>query len=625
MISLESTISSTRESAQHSSVDNNNFIQNSGSSSNNTQNLANEAVSFNESLSIRKRRACFSIKLKRLDFASFCTKTTTPESGDERAENNEEIESLVSSSSSAYNSGNETSSAAENTDDSSGEEEQQIHLKRLRFDSTNSQNIFETINDQQNEEEQQSVEEEKNLQKDNLIEEEKERSLNSSPITQLFNSDLILEDSTTGKCYELIGSGRNCKAIDLLTQEIWHCQMLKQNEFNNLMEIVSRMKSVSHCYTVEGFAERSNLLLPLDQLKTLRSSEHPDIIYILLPNHHDSLSKLIEEECGEEAVSSFPYWCRPVCLSERLVQQILKQITILLEFCHRIGLFFRDFRFCKFVFIDQAKTKLRLSNVLDLYISPSVDCDLINSREFIPAYVSPEVLDKKNQVYGGRAADIWAFGVMMFTLLNGRFPFYEQNHSPIELFRRIRSHCFSFCMRSSISEPARWLIHSLLKPCPDERPSAAQILQAHWFRNTSTMGLSSLWATCSSHACKHIEKLQQANNCKVLPLRDCPFIYSTRIVPNGTEWHKCRRKLTTNLLNPLRSSFQEQNGSNLVRSGVHALRQQTEAVTNGPAVMTLSRRPTPPSFVSIHQRELPFISLKIEREKTPLEDQVVPE
>jgi len=68
-----------------------------------------------------------------------------------------------------------------------------------------------------------------------------------------------LEDSITGKCYELIGSGRNCKAIDLSTQEMWHCQMLKQNEFNNLMEIVARMKSVSNCYTEEGFAERRYL------------------------------------------------------------------------------------------------------------------------------------------------------------------------------------------------------------------------------------------------------------------------------------------------------------------------------------------------------------------------------
>uniref|UniRef100_A0A915P3V1 Protein kinase domain-containing protein n=1 Tax=Meloidogyne floridensis TaxID=298350 RepID=A0A915P3V1_9BILA len=587
MLSVESTISSTRESVQHSSVDNNNLIEKSGRLSNNSQ--ANETVSINESLSIRKRRACFSLKLKRLNFASFCEKTTTPESGDERAVNNEEIESLVSSSSSAYNSGNETSSAAENTDDSSGEEEQQIHLKRLRFDSVNSQNIFETINDvneQQNEEQQQQVEEEKNSQKDNLLEEERYTT---------FDSDLILEDSITGKCYELIGSGRNCKAIDLSTQEMWHCQMLKQNEFNNLMEIVSRMKSVSNCYTEEGFAERSNLLLPFDQLQTLRSSKHPNIIYILLPNHYDSLSKLIEEECGEEA-ASFPYWCRPVCLSERLVQQILKQITVLLEFCHRIGLFFRDFRFCKFVFTDQAKTKLRLNNVLDLYISPSVDCDLINSREFIPAYISPEVLDKKNQVYGGRAADIWAFGVMMFTLLNGRLPFYEQSNNPIELFRRIRSHCFSSRMRSSVSEPARWLIHSLLKPRPDERPSAAQILQAHWFRNTSTMGLSSIWSSCSSYACKQIEKLQQTNNCK------------------------------THLLNPVRSFFQEQNESDVGRSEViHPLRYQAGLNSNGSALVNMpSVRGSAPSFVSIHRRELPFISLKIEREKVT-EDQVVPD
>ena len=73
--------------------------------------------------------------------------------------------------------------------------------------------------------------------------------------------------------------------------------------------------------------------------------------------------------------------------------------------------------------------------------------------------------------------EVFIFFNLRFTLLNGRLTFYEQSNNPIELFRRIRSHCFSSRMRSSVSEPARWLIHSLLKPRPDERPSAAQILQ----------------------------------------------------------------------------------------------------------------------------------------------------
>jgi hypothetical protein len=68
------------------------------------------------------------------------------------------------------------SSASENTDDSSGEEEQQLHLKRLRFNSTESSNFLEELNDgsniQKNEEEHQLIETKKYLEKQDVLEED---------------------------------------------------------------------------------------------------------------------------------------------------------------------------------------------------------------------------------------------------------------------------------------------------------------------------------------------------------------------------------------------------------------------------------------------------------------------
>lgn len=43
-----------------------------------------------------------------------------------------------------------------------------------------------------------------------------------------------------------------------------------------------------------------------------------------------------------------------------------------------------------------------------------------------PSYMSPEIVLKKE--YKGDAADIWAVGVVLFTLVSGTFPF----KSPIE-------------------------------------------------------------------------------------------------------------------------------------------------------------------------------------------------
>merc|ERR1719204_2210174 len=57
-----------------------------------------------------------------------------------------------------------------------------------------------------------------------------------------------------------------------------------------------------------------------------------------------------------------------------------------------------------------------------------------------PAYVSPEIL-RTNTRYSGRAADMWGLGVMLYTMLVGRYPFHGAEHSG--LFAKIRRGHFS--------------------------------------------------------------------------------------------------------------------------------------------------------------------------------------
>jgi hypothetical protein len=112
----------------------------------------------------------------------------------------------------------------------------------------------------------------------------------------------------------------------------------------------------------------SNLLLPLDQLRVLRSDQRKELVYVstfppilrenpkychvvfqlLLPDHHGTLHQLLEENELSDGGG-------PARLEEGRVQPILKQVALVVEFCHRIGLYFRDFRLRKFVFVDSEK------------------------------------------------------------------------------------------------------------------------------------------------------------------------------------------------------------------------------------------------------------------------------
>lgn len=71
---------------------------------------------------------------------------------------------------------------------------------------------------------------------------------------------------------------------------------------------------------------------------------------LLLPDHHGNLHQLMEDSEFDILGSN-----GPPRLSEQRARPILGQIASLLEFCHRIDLYFRDFRLRKFVFVDSEK------------------------------------------------------------------------------------------------------------------------------------------------------------------------------------------------------------------------------------------------------------------------------
>jgi len=145
------------------------------------------------------------------------------------------------------------------------------------------------------------------------------------------------------------------------------------------------------------------------------------------------------------------------------------------------------------------RTILQLDGLYDALVFNGSD-DLLTDKHGCLAYVSPEILDAtftgasatavsdprtsrvlpaSSNSYAGRPADMWSLGVMLYTMLVGRYPFADPD--ACTLFARIRRGRYPLPSEVSLSAPARCLIRSLLAVNPSSRLSAEEALRHPWF------------------------------------------------------------------------------------------------------------------------------------------------
>ncbi|ELW48187.1 Serine/threonine-protein kinase 40 [Tupaia chinensis] len=114
--------------------------------------------------------------------------------------------------------------------------------------------------------------------------------------------------------------------------------------------------------------------------------------------------------------------------------------------------------------------------------------DLLKDQRGSPAYISPDVLS--GRPYRGKPSDMWALGVVLFTMLYGQFPFYDS--IPQELFRKIKAAEYTIPEDGRVSENTVCLIRKLLVLDPQQRLAAADVLEALGAIIASWQSLSSL-------------------------------------------------------------------------------------------------------------------------------------
>lgn len=94
-----------------------------------------------------------------------------------------------------------------------------------------------------------------------------------------------------------------------------------------------------------------------------------------------------------------------------------------------------------------------------------------------PNYIAPEILDNQN----GHSfeVDVWAMGVIMYTLLIGRPPF--ETASVKSTYKRIRANSYVFPAHIQISQAAKELIVRILHSQPELRPTLDEMSKHAFF------------------------------------------------------------------------------------------------------------------------------------------------
>lgn len=159
-------------------------------------------------------------------------------------------------------------------------------------------------------------------------------------------------------------------------------------------------------------------------------------------------------------------------LPEKEAVLIFWDIARIVQQLHKVNIVHRDLKLGNMV-IDRRSWRVTLANFC-LGKQLSSETDRLRDQRGSPAYISPDVLS--GQPYFGKPSDMWALGVVLFTMLYGQFPFYDG--MPQELFRKIKAAEYTIPNDGRVTEDTKMLIQQLLTIDSHQRLTAGQLVDA---------------------------------------------------------------------------------------------------------------------------------------------------
>ncbi|XP_016375322.1 calcium/calmodulin-dependent protein kinase type II subunit beta-like isoform X17 [Sinocyclocheilus rhinocerous] len=162
------------------------------------------------------------------------------------------------------------------------------------------------------------------------------------------------------------------------------------------------------------------------------------------------------------------------------IQQILEAVL----HCHQMGVVHRDLKPENLLLASKCKNAAVKLADFGLAIEVQGDQQAWFGFAGTPGYLSPEVLRK--EAYG-KPVDIWACGVILYILLVGYPPFWDEDQH--KLYQQIKAGAYDFPSPEwdTVTPDAKNLINQMLTINPAKRITAQEALKHPWVCQRSTV------------------------------------------------------------------------------------------------------------------------------------------
>ncbi|XP_029946764.1 caM kinase-like vesicle-associated protein [Salarias fasciatus] len=258
-------------------------------------------------------------------------------------------------------------------------------------------------------------------------------------------------------------------------------QIVKSEEFCEIFR--AKDKTTMKMYTCKKFLKKDGRKVrkaAKNEILILKMVKHPNILQLVdVFETKKEYFLFLELATGREV---FDWILDQGYYSERDTSNVVRQVLEAVAYLHSLHIVHRNLKLENLVYYNRLKhSKIVIS---DFHLA-KLENGLIKDPCGTPEYLAPEVVGRQRY---GRPVDCWATGVIMYILLSGNPPFYDEtddddyeNHDK-NLFRKILAGDYEFDSPywDEISDSAKTLVARLMEVDQDQRLTAQEAINHEW-------------------------------------------------------------------------------------------------------------------------------------------------